>query len=66
MQITLNGEPVVVPSEMTLTELVDQQGLANAACATEVNRTLVPKNERDDCTISLGDSIEIVTLVGGG
>lgn len=66
MQITLNGESVDVPAEMTLTELVDQQGLTDAACATEVNRTLVPKKERCDRTIVAGDSIEIVTLVGGG
>jgi thiamine biosynthesis protein ThiS len=40
--------------------------LGGAACAVEVNRQLVPKKQHESQELKDGDSVEIVTLVGGG
>ena len=66
MQIFLNGEPVEVPEPLSLAALVEREKLANAACATEVNKSLIPKRERSQRQLHEGDRVEIVTLVGGG
>jgi len=66
MRITLNGEPAEVPDGATAEGLVELQGLSSTICAVEINKSLVPKAERADRVIEPGDSIEIVTLVGGG
>ena len=66
MQITVNGRPQTVPDRLTLERLVADQGLAQTACAAEVNTILVPKAERDAHTLADGDIVELVTLVGGG
>ena len=37
-----------------------------APCAVEVNRLLVPKRKHEQHQLIEGDTVEIVTLVGGG
>jgi len=66
MRITVNGQPTIVTDQLTLERLVADQGLADTACAAEVNKQLVPKAQRDTHTLSDGDVVELVTLVGGG
>jgi len=64
--IELNGQPASVDAGTTLAELVART-LPNArAFAVEVNRTVVSRREHATRTVSAGDRIEIVTLVGGG
>lgn len=66
MQITVNSEPRDIPEGSTVADLIDHLGLASSICAAEVNRSVVPKAERDTHTLEPGDTVEIVTLVGGG
>jgi thiamine biosynthesis protein ThiS len=66
MQIVVNGEPVTVESPSTLAALIERLGLGGAACAAEVNRRLVPRRDHGSCELREGDSVELVTLVGGG
>lgn len=66
LTIEVNGEPASIEPPCTVADLLRQRGLAETACAVEVNRELVPKREHADRTITEGDRIEIVTLVGGG
>jgi sulfur carrier protein len=66
MEIRVNGEAMTLESPCTVGELLDQLELAGSACAVEVNKEVVPKREHDTCTLNDGDTIEIVTLVGGG
>ena len=66
MRITVNGSPCDVPEPCTLEQLVEREGLADAPCAAELNKQLVPKAQRPDTTLREGDTIELVTLVGGG
>ncbi len=66
MVLTVNGESVSLPDGGTVEELLEQQGLGQAACAVEVNGGLVPKREHGGRVLEEGDRVEVVTLVGGG
>lgn len=66
MNITVNDEKRTIDSPCTVAELVRSCGLAEKPCAVEVNRALVPKSAHPETALADGDTIEIVTLVGGG
>lgn len=66
MIVTVNGVERDLPDATTLEQLVEIEGLASAPCAAEVNKQLVRKKDRDAHTLRDGDTIELVTLVGGG
>ncbi len=66
MQITLNGEPREVADDLTLAELLQELGITVRHVAVEINRRLVPRAEHATQSIAPGDSLEVVTLVGGG
>lgn len=64
--IRVNGEDRRVPAATTVRALIELSGLGQAACAAEVNRTLVPKRDHTTRVLVAGDSVELVSLVGGG
>jgi sulfur carrier protein len=66
MEIRVNGEPMTLESPCSVDELLDQLELSGGACAVEVNAEVIPKREHGTRTLSDGDTVEIVTLVGGG
>lgn len=67
MQIIYNGQPrVLADTTLTLADLVLELGLRPQLVAVEVNGELAPRTKHALHTISEGDKIEIVTLVGGG
>lgn len=66
MQVIVNGKPQDVPEGLTVRELIERVGLAESACAAEVNRELVPRRDQAEHRLHAGDHVELVTLVGGG
>jgi sulfur carrier protein len=66
MRCEVNGELRETPDGSTVADLLKMEGLGNQACAVEVNKALIPKRSHADTSLSEGDTIEIVTLVGGG
>ena len=64
--VSVNGQERSVPAGTTVAGLIEHLGLGRAACAVEVNRDLVPKAGHGERALGEGDSVEIVTLVGGG
>ena len=66
VRLEVNGETREVPVGTTIAGLIEHLELGRTACAVEVNRQLAPKATHEDHTLVSGDSIEIVTLVGGG
>jgi thiamine biosynthesis protein ThiS len=67
MHLIVNGERIEVDDgRLTVEGLVALRGFKGTACAVEVNRSLVPRRERDARELRDGDVVEIVTLVGGG
>lgn len=66
MKIQLNGQPFELPGEPTVLDLIAAQGMAGKLVAVEVNKQLVPKKQHASHQLHDGDTIEIVTFVGGG
>ncbi len=63
--LRVNGESMAVPQGSILT-LLDHLEIGSRHVAVECNRKLVPKAEFESTTLSEGDELELVTLVGGG
>ncbi len=66
MQITVNGETRDVADGLTVAGLLETLGVPRQATAVEVNRDLVPRSQHAEHALADGDTVEIVTLVGGG
>jgi sulfur carrier protein len=66
IQVAVNGEDVSVPTGTTLAELLERLALAGRPVAVEHNRRVVPRGEHGTVRLNHGDTVEIVTFVGGG
>jgi len=66
MEIHVNGKTLELAGPASIRTLVEQYGLGTAACAVEVNQSLIPRREHERHELREGDVVEIVTLVGGG
>ncbi len=66
MDIRVNGEIMTVEGPCTVADLLGHLELAGGACAVEVNAEVVPRRDHEHHTLGDGDTVEIVTLVGGG
>ena len=66
VQITLNGEPQELPAGLSVTALLAHLQIHQRAVAVERNRKVVRRAEHDQTLIAAGDTIEIVSFVGGG
>lgn len=66
MRITINGEARDVRDGIRLADLIGELGLDPRRLAVERNRQLVPRRQFDQTPLAEGDTLEIVTLVGGG
>lgn len=66
MRITLNGEAREVPDGATVLDVLGQLGLPSDRVAVERNRELIPRASHALTRVTAGDTLEVVTLVGGG
>lgn len=66
MTLTINGQKNQSTAARTVGELLRELKLDKPGVAVEVNRQLVPRRQHDTTPLHDGDSVEIVTLVGGG
>jgi len=66
VEITVNGQKRSLPPGTTVATLLNELGLSGQPAAVEVNKSLVPKRRHAEQTLSEGDTVEVVTLVGGG
>lgn len=66
MKLTVNGQVKEVANDITVRQLIVELALGQAAVAVEVNRQLVPKRSHETTVLQDGDTVELVTLVGGG
>ena len=66
MKLTINGEEKTFPEGMTLASLIHELGIEKNPIAVELNRAVVPRELHGATRLQEGDSLEIVTLVGGG
>lgn len=66
MTLRVNGQDQELPDGLTLRQLVERLGMAQAAVAAEVNKQLVPRRHHETHILQHGDAVELVSLVGGG
>lgn len=66
MTVTVNGQKREIPPGTTVESLLAELGLGGQPAAVEVNKKLVPKRRHAEHPLAEGDSVEVVTLVGGG
>lgn len=66
MHVTVNGQPRDVPEGTSVAELLRLVGAPAQGVAVEVNLELVRRVDAADRTLSAGDRVEVVGLVGGG
>lgn len=64
--VVVNGEHHAVPEGSSIADLLQQLALKPEHVAVERNREIVPRAELAHTTLSPGDTLEIVTFVGGG
>ena len=65
MQVTVNGNPVVLPEGVTITRLIGQLNV-KGRFAIEVNEAIVPRSQYGSYALQSGDRIEVVHAIGGG
>ncbi len=66
INVVVNGQSVQVEAGSTLRALIEQMKLGQSACAAEVNKAFVPRREHEKHALQDGDTVELVSLVGGG
>lgn len=66
MRVTINGTEHTLGEGLTIAQLLAQLGKNPKFLAVERNFELVPRTKHAESPLSEGDTIEIVTLVGGG
>ena len=66
MEICLNGLSRNVEENVTLKELLEQEGYRMERIAVEKNGEIIPKSRYAEILLHSGDVIEVVSFVGGG
>ncbi len=66
MNITLNGEKKEVPNDLTVLGLLEFLHIRRQRVAVERNEELVKKDEYGMTALKEGDSLEVVSFMGGG
>lgn len=64
--ILVNGEHRTICAGATVGALLQELGLLREQVAVERNREIVPRSSYDEAGLDEGDTLEIVTFVGGG
>jgi sulfur carrier protein len=66
MNITLNGEIKTVPDSLTVMGLLEFLKIQQQRVAVELNMEIVKKDRYPSTALKEGDSVEIVSFMGGG
>jgi thiamine biosynthesis protein ThiS len=64
--VTVNGADRAVPAGATVAELLASLGLAPEQVAVELDCALLSRDLHASTALAGGESLEVVTLVGGG
>ena len=66
MTVTLNGETKQIENGITVSGLLESLKIEPARVAVEVNLSIIKKADYLSHQLNEGDSVEIVSFVGGG
>lgn len=65
-EISVNGEPRIVPAGSTVLDLLAALGRHPQTVAIELNGDLLPRARYEETRLETGDRLEIVGFVQGG
>lgn len=66
IEVVVNGKPLPFPAGISIADLLQKIGIQGRAIAVEVNEQIQPATDFAQRTLLDGDTLEVVTLVGGG
>jgi len=66
MNLRINGKSATLPNPQTLEAYLASRNLDPAVVVIELNESIVPKDKWGGTLLAEGDSLEIVSFVGGG
>ena len=66
MTLTINGNKTELEDGMLLTDYLRENGYRPEIIAVELNLQIVPKASYDSVVLKEGDSLEVVSFMGGG
>lgn len=66
MRIMINGNSVEIRESSTVTELVQERNLKPEAIVLEVNLKIIDRGAWGETLLTAGDSVELISFVGGG
>ena len=66
LEITMNGALRQYEAPLSITALLESEGLTGKRVAVERNGVIVPKSQHPETWLTPGDRLEIVVAVGGG
>lgn len=66
MQVRVNDSPIELPEGSSVADLLEMLEVRVKHVAVERNLMVVPRQLHGDTLLAEGDSLEVVTLVGGG
>lgn len=64
--VTVNGKTLDSPEGQLLADFLKFAGFEPARVVVELNGTIVPRERYAAVTLKHGDTMEVVTFVGGG
>lgn len=64
--ITVNGNKITNADNIKLSDYLVQEGYNTALIAVECNGAIIPKATFEEKVLKDGDSLEVVSFVGGG
>lgn len=62
----INGKVILQSENMTLEEVLKEEGFSLEKSAVELNGSIISKSRYKEIEISKEDIIEVVSFVGGG
>jgi sulfur carrier protein len=66
IKITINGKEKEFPRNILLQELIQEFYKPSTLAIAELNGEIIKKNRWNEVAIKHGDSLELVSFVGGG
>lgn len=66
MMVKINGESIPDAEKKTVMQYLTETGYDPKRVAVEMNGDILPKSQYESTALHDGDSIEIVSFVGGG
>lgn len=64
--MVLNGAEIEMQSQISLLELLEQEGFQAERVAVERNGEIIPKSAYSSTMVGGADKLEVVSFVGGG